>query len=96
MNKYRHTSKNEWFIHILLVDVTTCCGVLGLTIDNDCCVCLFGVLATGDAALVLASVCSLEPRDGQDTVEQHVCFVLQEPLGNGAAVAVLKVEKEEE
>lgn len=36
----------------------------------------------------------LELRDGENTVEQHVRSVFQEPLGSVAGVVILKVERD--
>lgn len=67
-----------------------------LTIDSDSGFHLFGIFTAGDAACVETSVWTLELWDGQNIVEQHVRLVFQDPLGSRAAVAILKVDTDEE
>lgn len=67
-----------------------------LTIDSNRDILLFGIFTTADAARVQALVWTLELRDGQNIVEQHVRSVFHDPLGSEAGVAILQFWREEE
>lgn len=60
-----------------------------LTVDGDIDLLLLGVFPAADVTRVRAPVRLLEPGEGQDVVEQHVCRVFHQPLGCDAAVASL-------
>lgn len=64
-----------------------------LTKDSDSDFLLFGIFPTRHPACVEASVRTLELRDGQNIVEQHVRSMFQEPLGSEACIVDLKVER---
>lgn len=65
-----------------------------LTIYCNSDILLFGFFTAGDSAFIEATVWSVELWNGQNTVEQYVCSVFQEPLGSGASVVTLKIKEE--